>query len=247
MYIYVNVLMTIIVLLFIASGILLKYGKHYWIISGYRTPEEIRKEGVDIAGLGNFIGASCFVIAALLLLAGIFDHYHVFGGLVGSISSLFFVVAFILIRAQKYNRRVLPDGRKRKGTKVLLGIVVAILMIVGGMLIYGSIEQSVDVEHGAIEIGGLYGTTLDISNISDVSIINELPKIQAKKGGFDFANVLKGDFSLDGIGEGKLYVNIAAPPFIKIKYNDTFVILNFRDTTTTLTTFDKINELRKIE
>ena len=247
MFIYVSVLMTMIVSLFIVIGFLLKTGKHNWIILGYKSSAEMEREGVDIAGLGNFIGSSCFAIAALLLLAGVLDHYHQFHGVVFSIASLFFVVAFILIRIQKYRRRILPNMASPPRAKVALGIIVSVLLLAGSMLVYGGIEESVQVAKDEIEIGGLYGTTLEMSHVSDVSLLARLPKIQTKIGGFDFAAAIKGRFKLEGIGDGRLYVNAIAPPFIEIKYNDTFVILNFKDSTTTLATFEKISKFRKIE
>lgn len=247
MYFYVNVLMTLIVLLFLVSGILVKSGKYQWLFSGYETKQELQSGRDYIKRLRNFIGNFCFVIGAILLLAGIFDHYHVFYGLVLSIASLFFVVAFMLIRVQKYDRQILPDKKRKGGARILLGSLVVILVIVGGMLIYGSMEASVEVGPDRIEIGGLCGTTIDMSRVSDILMINELPKIQSKNSGFDFANVLKGNFRLQGIGEGKLYVNSGTPPFIEIKYDDSFVIMNFKDSNTTHKIYDGINKLRKAE
>lgn len=243
---YVNILMMLIVLLFIISGILLKSGKYFWLVSGYNAMQEIEKGNVDITGLRNFAANSCFVIAAILLVAGVFDHYHIFYGLVTSISSLFFAVAFMLIRAQKYNRSVLPYGKKRGQGRVVLGIVVVFLVTVGGMLIYGSIEQNVDVGKDQIEIRGLCGTTVGMRDVPDVLIIDKLPSIQSKRTGFDFGSVLKGNFKLEGLGNGKMYVNASTPPFIEIKYDNTFVILNSRDTATTHKIYNKIIECRKL-
>jgi hypothetical protein len=247
MYFYVSILMTLVVLLFIVSGILLKSGRYLWPFSGPETKRELQSGSDDIKGLRNSIGNFCFVVAAILLLAGIFDHYHVFFGLVISIASLFFVVAFILIRVQRYDRHILPERKRKRGARVLLGILVVILVIVGGMLIYGSIEQGVDVGTDRIEIGGLCGTTIDMNGVSGIFIIKELPKIQSKNSGFDFANVLKGNFRLQGIGEGKLYVNTSAPPFIEMKYDGSFVIMNFKDSTTTYKIYNTINGFRKGE
>ena len=247
MYMGVNVLMAIMVLFYVTIGIRLKSGKHYRIISGSRPPQKIQEEGVDIEKLRSFAGDLCFVIAALLLLAGIFDHLHLFTGFVFSVAFLFFAVALAMIRIPRYRRGAVPTGKRKAFGKVLAGISAAFLTVVGATLIYGNMEQSVNVRSGGIEIGGFHGMNVDVDGISDVSIVKTLPKIQAKVSGFDFADVLKGKFRLEGLGDGKLYVNTVSPPFIKIKYNDMFVILNFKDSTRTLATFDKINALRKIE
>ena len=247
MYLYVDVLMSLIVLLFVISGILIKYKRYYWLIAGYNALPDAQRGNVDFPGLGSFIGNSCFAIAAILLLAGVFEHLEVFYGLVVSIASLFFAVAFMLVRSQKYYRNVPTSGKKRLRTKVVLSIIVIGLMVVGGMLIYGSIEQTVTVGGGKIEIGGLYATTLDASRITAVSIVSKLPGIQGKTNGFDFASVLKGGFTVEGMGEGKLFVNLRTPPFIRIGYDDSFVFLNFKDSTTTRKVFNDIRNLVKVD
>ncbi|HUI31410.1 MAG TPA: DUF3784 domain-containing protein [Candidatus Acidoferrales bacterium] len=245
MYVAVNVLMSIIVLLFVVSGILIRSKRYNWLTPG--TMEQVHDGTVDTTGLGNFIGNFFFVIAGTLLVAGIFNHFHIFYGLVFSIAFLFFLVAFMLIRTQKYNRSILPSGKRKTSAKVILGIIVAALVIIGGMLIYGSIEQSVDVDKDKMEIGGLYGASLDMDGAAKVSMIRELPKIQTKTNGFDFANVLKGNFRLDGLGEGKLYVNVNTPLFIEIKLKDSFVILNFKDSTATKAVYEKMKQYWEAE
>ncbi len=247
MYIYIDVLMSLIVLLFVTSGILIKYKRYYWLISGYNALPDARRGNVDLPGLGNFMGNSCFAIAVILLLAGIFQHLEVFYGVVISIASLFFAVALMLVRSQKYYRTTPIGGRKKISSKVVLSIIVIGLVIVGGMLIYGSFEQSIEVTAGKIEIGGLYATTLEADRITGVSIVNQLPTIQGKTNGFDFVDVLKGGFIVERMGEGKLFVNLHTPPFIRIDYGNSFIFLNFKDSTTTRRVFNEIRNLTKVD
>ncbi|MFU0827925.1 MAG: hypothetical protein ACFWTJ_10435 [Lachnoclostridium sp.] len=59
----VIVLMSSIILIFIVFGILIKYKKCYWLISGYNTSSKEKKKNIDIAGLSKFTGNFCFIIA----------------------------------------------------------------------------------------------------------------------------------------------------------------------------------------
>lgn len=239
----VPILMSAIVLLFVVCGIVIKYKRYYWLISGYNTMPVEKKKNVDIVGLSKFIGNFCFIIAGVLLLAGIMNHFNVFYGFVIAIASLFFIVAYMLIRAQKYHNGSEPGHKPKPAARLVLSILALLLIIVGGALIYGSAEQTVSVSKDRIRIGGIYGTALDMNEITDVFLIRALPQIQRKTEGFDFGNTLKGDFELKGFGEGKLFLNTRTHLFINMKYGNSFVILNFRDSMKTLELYDNIRSV----
>lgn len=57
------------VLLLVVIGILIKYKKAYWLISGYNTMSAEKKKNVNIEGLGNFTANICFLMAGLIFVA----------------------------------------------------------------------------------------------------------------------------------------------------------------------------------
>ncbi len=241
----VSILMCAIVLLFIVCGILIKHKGYYWLISEYHMMPEERRDQIDIAGLSKFIGNVCFVIAAVLLLAGVMNHFNIFYGFVISIASLFFIVAYTIVHAQKYDTAIETGRQSRVSGRFVVSILALLLIIVGSALIYGSAEEDVSVSKDSIRISGIYGTDLVMSELTDVFLSRALPQIEGKSGGFDLGSMLKGDFRLKGLGEGKLYVNTRTPLFINLRYGSSFVILNFRDSSKTLELYDLIKSVWK--
>ena len=240
MHVYVDVLMSVIVLFFLASGIVLKK-------RGFS--EEAQGKGkteadvvADRSRERSFIGTQFIVISGILLLSGVLDHYHVIFGFVLSIASLFFMTAFILIRIFRMREKVVPGKADGMGLRILLGVVVAGLFLVGVILVYGSIEQTVWVGRESVEISGLYGTSINTNDITEVSMIYTLPRITGKRFGFDFGRVMKGDFALSGLGEGKLYLSGRTPPFLCIRYRDTYALLSFKDSTATRKLYEELKD-----
>jgi len=117
-----------------------------------------------------------------------------------------------------------------------------IFTFAAGTIIYGSMEQKVIVKDGFIEINGIYGTKLNVSEIKDISLVDTLPEIKRKTNGFDFGNILKGNFELNEIGIVKLYINRGTPPYITIKYRNSYIILNFRDSSKTRNLYNDIKK-----
>lgn len=117
-----------------------------------------------------------------------------------------------------------------------------IFTFAAGTIIYGSMEQKVIVKDGFIEINGIYGTKLNVSEIKDISLVDTLPEIKRKTNGFDFGNILKGNFELNEIGIVKLYINRGTPPYIIIKYRNSYIILNFRDSSKTRNLYNDIKK-----
>jgi len=239
----IPLLMSIIVLLFLSFGGFLKYKRDYSLISKEGTASDTGKQTVDVIGLSKFIGNCCFIIAGILVVAGIADHLHIFPLFVISIASLFFFVAYILFRIPRFDRKERPDGKSRDHLVSVLGVLILVLVVVGAGLIYGSLEQNVCLDGESIDIGGLYGTSIDMNKVRTVSLLNSIPLVKKKTSAFDFGGVLKGEFELEERGGGRLYVDANAPLFIDIKYNGSYVILNYRDSTRTRKLYESIKQL----
>jgi hypothetical protein len=55
-------------IIFILLGILIKYGKMYFLIAGYNTMSKAEKEKVDIKGIATVFRNAMFGMAAIMLL-----------------------------------------------------------------------------------------------------------------------------------------------------------------------------------
>jgi hypothetical protein len=55
-------------IIFILLGILIKYGKMYFLIAGYNTMSKAEKEKVDIKGIATVFRNAMFGMSAIMLL-----------------------------------------------------------------------------------------------------------------------------------------------------------------------------------
>lgn len=57
-----------VALIFIVLGILIKYGKQYWLIAGYNTMPKEKQEQLDIKGIANVFRNAMFGMAIIMIL-----------------------------------------------------------------------------------------------------------------------------------------------------------------------------------
>lgn len=219
------------VLLTAGLGVAVKYYKAYWLISGYNTMSKEKKKNVDVEGLANFMGNMTFIMAALMLLATVL--FMVDKEMLGGLMFALFVPLSIyaIIGAQKYDGNTKnPDGTMKKRTKIFVGVICGFLILttigIGFLIYYSNKPAEFDLGDEYFQIKGIYGETIQIEDISDISLSDELPNIIFKNNGYSMGSIKKGNFKLESIGNAKLFVDTSVPPFIYIKRNDTFVILN---------------------
>ncbi|MGI6065397.1 MAG: DUF3784 domain-containing protein [Bacillota bacterium] len=230
------------VLLLIGLGILVKYYKAYWLISGYNTMSKEKKEKVDVEGLAKFTGNVCFVMGALMLLATvmIMIGQEVLGGIV--FAAFIPLSIYLIVKSQKYDGNTKnPDGTMTKKSKMIVGGISAFLLLTAigiGVLLYYSNKPPVYViENETFQIQGLYGEKIPIEEISEVSLKNSLPKIISRTNGSSLGSKKKGHFRLESLGKAKLFLDTTKPPFIYLKKNDTLIIFNCNESEETAELF----------
>jgi len=117
-------------LLFAVLGVLIRYFRWYWLISGYNTMSKERKKQVDIEALAYFMGNCLFLIAGLQFLGAYF--YYIEIPVVSQLAPLVVValIIYMLIKAQKHDSGALnPDGTMKKSTKLILGTVFILFVV----------------------------------------------------------------------------------------------------------------------
>jgi hypothetical protein len=60
--------MIVAALIFIILGILIKYGKLYFLIAGYNTMSKVEQEKVDVKGIANVFRNVMFGMALIIIL-----------------------------------------------------------------------------------------------------------------------------------------------------------------------------------
>lgn len=221
-------------LMFVTIGVLIKYFKCYWLISGYNTASDEKKEKIDIVGLGNLMGNFCFFLGGVFLILGILNYFKISIGTIAVFPIICVSIIYLIIKAQKFDKN--PGSSKT--SKIVALVLGTFLIIIFGVVLYSARETEVIVTKQAIEIKGVYGEKLEISEISEIALKDSMPKVKGKVNGFDFGKTLKGNFNLDKLGTNKIYVYYDQPPYIHIKHGDDYIILNQKNQDRTIKLYE---------
>ncbi len=233
-------------ILCIVLGILVRYFKFYWLISGYNTMSKEKRKNVDTEPLGRLMGNFMFLLGGAMILGAVLISTGLrTAGMVLIIATLFILTPYVMIKAQKYDKNSLePDGSMKKSTKltlgVFLGFLVIILIFIIGLNLYGAKEPSITVNNEKIKIGGMYASTIYTEDVAEVVLLDSIPEVLRKDNGFDFGNTLRGIFTLDSIGKGRIYIYNGRPPYVYLRLKKGFVIINYRSSENTQELYNKI-------
>jgi hypothetical protein len=137
---------------------------------------------------------------------------------------------------------------KKTNTKIgIIGIIiiVVVLVAVGSVLIYGAQEPEVVVFDNRVQIKAMYGLTIDFSDITDISLIeNSMSEMDVGRRvwGSDIFGTLQGHFKSDTLGETLLFIRLNSAPTLRIeRNNDKDIYLSFSNSEKTNMLFDELN------
>jgi hypothetical protein len=109
----------------------------------------------------------------------------------------------------------------------LLLIGLALLIVVGGIFRVQMRPPAVSVRANSFEVESLfYGTTFAADDITAISLEPTLPRVLARTNGFAAGGALRGHFNVEGLGAGRLYVDLGAAPYLLVRLRNGFVIVN---------------------
>lgn len=142
-------------------------------------------------------------------------------------------------------------GPRKTRMKAIIGVAAVITLItVGGtgiLLYFSNKPAEYAIENSALRISGVYGEEIKISEITEISLKEQIPPIQRKTNGSALGSKKKGYFTLKGIGKAKLFVNTQKPPFIFINVKSGLRIVNTEDPTETSRLYNKLSEAWALE
>jgi hypothetical protein len=120
---------------------------------------------------------------------------------------------------------------RRTALLVILGINAVVVPVICWSFYAGMQPPSVTVSPAGFSVhgGGLYSADVPIRDIQEISLQDTIPRVVRKTSGFNAGNTLRGNFRLDVLGHGKLFINRGVPPYVVVKTPDSFVIVNFDD------------------
>ncbi len=223
--------------LFLLLGIALKFLKWDWLIAGYNTMSKEKKQEVDIVGLRNFLSNSMFIMATIFLVAFLFFYagYNIAGQVIFSILIVYSI--FMTFYLQRFNH----NKKNRSKTVIILLLLLLVTgVFVFGLIFFGGKEPEVLIDTDQITISGMYGLTIPIDELTEIQLIEQIPQITARTNGYSVGSILKGNFKLEEYGKGKLFLMSDQGPFILLRSQEDFYIINFNEVDKTMELYELI-------
>jgi hypothetical protein len=93
----------------------------------------------------------------------------------------------------------------------------------------------------ALEVSAAgYEAVVEWDEIRTLTLEDTLPRVQRRTNGFSFGGALRGHFRLAGLGEGLLFVQRDTPPFVLIRTEESYVIVNYREPERTRALYERL-------
>ena len=121
---------------------------------------------------------------------------------------------------------------------VFFGIIMAVVF--GSMQRSRTTEPEITIDSQNLVISGAFGVTQPLSGIRNVELKEDAPVDTYKTNGLGIDDIRRGSFDVQGLGNGKLYVHLSQKPFIYITTDNSFIIINFKNSTRTQQLYDEI-------
>jgi hypothetical protein len=125
-------------------------------------------------------------------------------------------------------RPVAPRGTAAWLPLILVGL--ALVAVVGGIFWFQLRPPTVTVRADGFEVESLfYGKEFAVAEITAISLETRLPRVLGRTNGFSGAGTLRGHFRVEGLGQGRLFVDVGFAPYVLVRLQEGFVIVNFRE------------------
>jgi hypothetical protein len=131
---------------------------------------------------------------------------------------------------------------------VVAAVVVVMGLVIGVTFHLEMIPPRAIVTPRGLEIESVfYGQEYLWPDVTEIRLEPRLPRILARTNGFAATGVLRGHFRVQGLGAGKLFVDLGTPPFILVRLREGFVILNLETAEETRTLYEELIRTRHFD
>lgn len=137
------------------------------------------------------------------------------------------------------------DYKDKTGFRLAWMIIAMTLLIPVILMLIGNRDPGITLSQSGLKISGMYGLTINYSDIKQLDTLAALPRIQMRTNGYAFGKSLKGNFRLQNNENAKLFITTRVPPYILIRTDDLNVYLNFKESKKTVDLFITMTTVRK--
>lgn len=132
----------------------------------------------------------------------------------------------------------------RRVRLIVISLIALIVLVLPFILHFQALPPVVSLTSNSIAVENLfYGQVYHLSEITKVELVRSLPPIRLRTNGYAAGGTLRGWFSLEKWGQGKLFVEATQPPYVAIFLRDGFVVINYRDPDETRRLFSAVRQV----
>jgi len=228
---------------------------HFW--SGSRvSPDEI----TNIPAYNRANGLMWAAYAAGMALSGIVGLFSIGAGtvllLIFCLPGIGVLILVYKLIYRRYRNPFFTAGSSPLSSKTSKWVIIAasagtiiILMAACLIFIHGDREPEIDILSDRVQIKGMYGLRIPLSEINSVTLIRDSMDnigVGTRTNGYrGFSDALKGHFNSADTGQTLLFVRAKTAPTIKIeRTGKKDIYISFKDSAETERVYRELREVR---
>ena len=224
------VIQVITAFLFVSMGYFISRKKVYWLLSGFNLKskeeqEELIKNGYPQAA------AKGITYSGYILLGGILFYFL---RLPYAVELSWGIMMIYLFGHLLYISKLDAEKSRKANKMILIVTIILTVSIMGGVFFLGAQANHLTVKENTMTISGSYGVEWSLDEITQLELVDELPKILLRTNGYSTAARAKGKFRLEDLGSGLLFIHRHNPPYIFVKRGDDYLFINSSDSEETM-------------
>jgi hypothetical protein len=141
-----------------------------------------------------------------------------------------------------------PSRNWKTMVLVVAAVVLAMALLIGVTFHLEMIPPRAIVSPRGFQVESVfYGQEYPWSDVTDIGLEPRLPRILARTNGFAAAGLLRGHFRVQGLGAGKLFVDLGTPPFVLVRLREGFVVVNLETAEKTRELYEELIRARPFD
>lgn len=137
-----------------------------------------------------------------------------------------------------------PNAYRARRVLVIAMVVLTTSIGIGVLFYFEEQPPRIYLSTDTFSVESLfYSESFAIREITDVALSHDIPRIRERSNGYSAGRTLRGHFTLDSLGKGKLFIEYGISPYLVVHRGTDFVIVNFEDPNITLSLYEKLKSI----